>query len=144
MKRSIVLLVLIIVFSFNINAQKTNPVIQEVTSLLMLQKEAWNVADIDTYMSYYWNSDSLRCMGKNGVIKGWQQTLDKYKRAYPNKETMGYLTFDDLDYEIIDKDNIIIMGSWNIMRIKDSVGGYFSLLWRKIDDKWVIIIDHTS
>lgn len=144
MKRIISVLIVIVAFSLNLNAQKSNTVIKEVTTSLMLQRDAWNGNDIDTYMSYYWDSDSLRFMGKNGVTRGWQQTLVKYKKSFPTKETMGYLTFDNLEYEIIDADNIIIIGSWNIMRPNDSVGGYFSLLWRKIDGRWVIIIDHTS
>ena len=134
----------IIAFSFGTYAQKTNAIIKEVTSLLMLQKDAWNQGDLDKYMSYYWKSDSLRFMGKSGVTKGWQNTLDKYKKSFPDKETMGNLTFDNLQYESINKDNIIVIGSWKLIRTKDNVGGYFSLLWRKINHKWVIIIDHTS
>jgi hypothetical protein len=144
MKRLISLLIFIIAFAFSIQAQKTNPAIKEVTSLLMKQQSAWNEGNIDNYMSYYWHSDSLRFMGKNGVTKGWKNTLEKYKKSYPDKETMGILTFDNLEYEIIDNDNIIVIGSWKLSRIKDNVGGYFSLLWRNINHNWVIIIDHTS
>ncbi|MEI6820905.1 MAG: nuclear transport factor 2 family protein [Bacteroidota bacterium] len=144
MKRIITAMLLFVAFSFGTYAQKTNIIIKEVTNLLMLQKDAWNQGDLDKYMSYYWKSDSLRFMGKSGVTKGWQNTLDKYKKSFPDKETMGNLTFDNLQYESIDKDNIIVIGSWKLVRTKDNVGGYFSLLWRKINHKWVIIIDHTS
>ena len=144
MKRILSFLILIIVFSYNSHAQKTNPIIKEVTSLLMLQRDAWNEGNIEKYMSYYWHSDSLRFMGKSGVTKGYQNTLAKYKKSFPDKETMGILTFENLEYEVIDKNNIIVIGSWKLLRTKDNVGGYFSLLWRKINNKWVIIIDHTS
>ena len=137
-------MLLFVAFSFGTYAQKTNIIIKEVTNLLMLQKDAWNQGNLDKYMSYYWKSDSLRFMGKSGVTKGWQNTLDKYKKSFPDKETMGNLTFDNLQYESIDKDNIIVIGSWKLVRTKDNVGGYISLLWRKINHKWVIIIDHTS
>lgn len=144
MKRILSFLIILFALNFNVNAQKTNTIIKDVTTLLMLQKDAWNEGNIDKYMSYYWQSDSLRFMGKSGVTKGWQNTLDKYKKSFPDKETMGFLTFDNLQYELIDRDNIIVIGSWKLTRTKDNVGGYFSLLWRKINNKWVIIIDHTS
>jgi ketosteroid isomerase-like protein len=38
----------------------------------------------------------------------------------------------------------MVIGSWNLTRDKGNVGGYFSLLWRKINGKWKIVIDHTS
>ena len=144
MKRILSFLIILFALNFNVNAQKTNTIIKDVTTLLMLQKDAWNEGNIDKYMSFYWRSDSLRFMGKSGVTKGWQNTLEKYKKSFPDKETMGFLSFDNLQYELIDRDNIIVIGSWKLTRTKDNVGGYFSLLWRKINNKWVIIIDHTS
>ena len=27
---------------------------------------------------------------------------------------------------------------------KENIGGYFSLIWKRVDGKWVIISDHTS
>ena len=47
-----------------------------------------------SFMQPYWKSDSLMFMGKNGVVWGWQPTLDNYKKGYPNKDAMGQLSFD--------------------------------------------------
>ncbi|MFZ4402210.1 MAG: DUF4440 domain-containing protein [Bacteroidales bacterium] len=116
----------------------------EIKNLMKAQEIAWNQGDIPAYMQYYWQSDSMLFVSKKGVTKGWQQTLDHYLKSYPDKQIMGTLTFDHLSFQFIDNNNMIIIGSWQLIRDKGDVGGYFSLLWRKIKGKWKIIIDHTS
>jgi len=37
-----------------------------------------------------------------------------------------------------------MLGSWELKREKDTLGGHFSLLWKKIDNEWKIVSDHTS
>jgi len=48
-------------------------------------------------MKAYWKSEELQFGGANGITKGWQKTLNNYKRGYPNKATMGKLTFQIKD-----------------------------------------------
>jgi ketosteroid isomerase-like protein len=117
---------------------------EEIKKLLKEQETAWNNGDIPAYMQYYWKSDSMMFVGKNGVTYGWQQTLDHYLKSYPDKATMGVLTFDHITPQYIDKNNMIVIGSWQLIREKGNIGGYFSLLWRRINGKWKIVIDHTS
>lgn len=113
--------------------------------LLMKEQEAaWNQGNIPVYMQHYWKSDSMLFISKKGPTHGWQQTLDNYLKSYPDKATMGNLIFDNLSFQYINKNNIIIIGSWQLTREKGNIGGYFSLLWRKIKGKWKIVIDHTS
>ena len=44
-------------------------------------------------MEGYWKSDSLKFYGSNGVTYGWQNTLDRYKKAYPTEDHTGTLSF---------------------------------------------------
>ena len=67
---------------------------KEIRSLLQQQTAAWNKADIEGFMQTYWRSDSLMFIGKNGVVWGWQPTLDNYKKSYPGTAAMGQLAFD--------------------------------------------------
>lgn len=117
---------------------------KEVEQLMKEQETAWNNGDIPSYMLHYWQSDSMMFVSKKGVTYGWKQTLDNYLKSYPDKETMGSLKFDKLIFQYIDKNQLMVIGSWNLIRDKGNVGGYFSLLWRKINGKWKIVIDHTS
>ncbi|MCC8410826.1 nuclear transport factor 2 family protein [Mucilaginibacter sp. UR6-1] len=117
---------------------------QAILKVLDKQREAWNNGDIDTFMQTYWKSDSLTFVGKSGPTYGWQNTLDNYKRGYPDKAAMGFLTFKILKVNLIDKTNAFVLGGWNLKREKDAPGGYFTLWFRKIKGEWLIVCDHSS
>lgn len=107
------------------------------------QEISWNNADIPGFMNHYWNNDSLKFIGSKGITYGWKNTLENYLKSYPSKEEMGILTFTIVESTQLSKTSIYVIGKWELHKEK-SVGGYFTLLWRKIDGKWVIVSDHTS
>lgn len=115
-----------------------------IENALAAQQIAWNKGDIDAFMHYYWKSEQLLFLGKSGPTYGWQNTLDNYKKGYPDKATMGSLDFKILKIEKLSKKTYQVVGKWHLSRIKDEVGGYFTLLWKKINGQWVIVQDHTS
>lgn len=118
---------------------------QKIIHVLQLQRQAWNRGDLNEYMQGYWQSDSLTFIGKSGVNKGWNLTLFNYQKAYPDKETMGTLKFDVLTVELLSKTTAHVIGKWTLTRTKkESTGGYFTLLFKKIDGRWLIVCDHTS
>ena len=108
------------------------------------QQIAWNKGDIDGFMSSYWNDDSLKFIGKNGITHGWKNTLENYKKSYPDKATMGELTFTIINVDKLSDTSCYVVGKWDLKREKGDVGGYYTLLWKKINGKWVIVIDYTS
>ena len=116
----------------------------EIEKVLEMQTKAWNEGNIDQFMEGYWNSDSLSFVGKNGVTKGWKATTERYKKTYPDKATMGTLTFTLISKEKLGAENYLVIGKWHLQREKDDVGGHFSLVWKKIKGHWYIISDHTS
>ncbi|WP_345211613.1 nuclear transport factor 2 family protein [Mucilaginibacter gynuensis] len=115
-----------------------------IANVLETQRQAWNRGDLDEFMQQYWKSDSLLFVGKSGPTYGWQQTLDNYKKGYPDKAAMGTLTFKIIKINLIDKTNAFVLGGWNLKREKDSPGGYFTLWFRKINGEWKIVADHSS
>ncbi|MBK0380403.1 YybH family protein [Mucilaginibacter segetis] len=117
---------------------------QAIIKLMNQQQIAWNNGDIPGFMQGYWKSDSLMFIGKNGPTYGWQQTLDNYKRGYPDKAAMGQLTFRIDKVELLGKRDAFVMGAWHLKREGDEPGGYFTLWFRKIDGEWKIVCDHTS
>ena len=117
---------------------------QALIKIMNESQTAWNKGDINTFMQYYWKSDSVTFIGKTGPLYGWQNTLNRYKKAYPNKATMGKLTFGLLKISILDKENAFILGSWHLDRKSGAVGGYFTLWFKKFNGEWKIVCDHTS
>lgn len=117
----------------------------EVQSILSMQEKMWNEGNIDAFMQGYWKNDSLKFVSKDGVVYGWQKTYDRYKRTYPDRATMGVLKFEIVSKEQMGKEVYFIVGKWYLKRNeKGDIGGYFSLVFRKIKGKWLIVADHTS
>lgn len=116
-----------------------------ILATLDRQTNDWNAGKIDAFMSGYWESDSLMFVGKNGVTYGYQNTYQNYLKRYPDRATMGTLKFDILHLSFPAKGAAFIVGKWHLTRPEaGDVGGHYTLLWRKIKGKWVIVCDHTS
>ncbi|MFD0939860.1 YybH family protein [Pedobacter boryungensis] len=137
------ILVLTCLFSFQVQAQKINDK-QAILNLLEKQRTEWNKGNVEAFMQGYWKNDSLLFVGKSGATYGWQKTLDNYKKGYPNKAAMGFLTFGIKKVDLLTKDRAFVLGSWNVKQEKNELKGYFTLLLRKINGVWKIVVDHSS
>lgn len=115
-----------------------------IRDLMAAQVIAWNSGNIDAFMEGYWKSDSLLFVGSKGPTYGWQTTLENYKKRYPDTTVMGKLDFDILQVRLLSAENAFVLGKWHLARSIGDVGGYYTLLFRKIKGKWVIVADHTS
>ncbi|TAE46578.1 MAG: nuclear transport factor 2 family protein [Bacteroidetes bacterium] len=143
MKRS--LLILLLLLPVLLSAQKlASRHTEAILAVMDMQEKAWNQGDIPTFMQGYWHSDSLKFIGSNGITYGWQATNDRYLSRYPDRKTMGTLTFTILHLEATGPNSAWMAGKWHLSREIGDVGGHFTLLWRRIDGKWVIVSDHTS
>jgi len=115
-----------------------------VLNVLENQRTAWNNGNLEEYMEGYWNSDSLRFVGKNGVRYGWNETLAAYKKGYPSKKEMGYLSFNVISLEFLSENSAYMIGRWNLIRYENNISGHFLLIWKKINNNWRVIADHSS
>jgi len=140
MKKLILLFLLIIGTGITLHAQDK----QAIIKVMEVQRQAWNRGDIEGFMQGYWKSDSLMFVGKAASVYGWVNTLNRYKKSYPDKATMGYLTFDILKVDVLDPKNAFVFGAWHVKQDKGTIGGYYTLWFRKIDGAWKIVVDHTS
>jgi len=116
----------------------------EIKKTMDKQVKCWSNGDLDGYMDGYWKSDSLRFLGRKGLRKGWQTTLNNYKKAYPDKSAMGKLIFNNISFEPLNNKQMFVVGEWILERENDTLSGYYSLIWEKIDGQWEIIFDHTN
>ncbi len=114
-----------------------------IEAIMNQQAADWSNGNIEGYMNGYWKSDSLRFMGRKGITYGWTSTLEKYKNSYPTKEAMGELKFNYISFEPIGN-SMLVIGKWTIAYPNDTIGGYYSLIWKQINGEWKIVLDHTS
>lgn len=115
-----------------------------IRQVLEKQTAAWNRGDIVHFMDGYWENDSLMFIGKSGVTYGWTNTLNNYKKGYPDTAAMGKLRFDLITVKRLSRDYYFVVGKWFLERSIGNIGGHYNLLFRKIKGKWVIIADHSS
>lgn len=116
----------------------------EIRRVMSEQTAAWNAGDIEGFMRGYWNSPELKFVSGTNVTKGWQPTLERYRKNYDSRAKMGILTFSDLEITVLSKDAAVVLGTWALQREKDKPGGKFTLIFRKLKNDWRIVHDHTS
>ena len=116
----------------------------DLQDILNEQVDAWNRGDIEGFMDYYWRSVDLEFTSGDTLHRGWQATLDCYKRKYPTKEAMGWLDFDDLRVTAIAEDEAEATGRWRVRAGGKTSSGGFELKFRRIEGRWLIVRDHTT
>jgi ketosteroid isomerase-like protein len=116
----------------------------EIQNVLHAQQDAWNRSDIDAFMNGYWRSDKTVFVSGDGVTRGWQKVLDRYKQKYSDRAKMGTLTFSDLEITPLSNDSAVTLGAWKLKRASDEPHGRFTLIFRRLPEGWRIIHDHTS
>ena len=137
------------------NSNQTNQVPQEkvqtkntealdkaaILKVMKDQEIAWSNNDLEGFMKGYIKSDSLKFYGKSGLTKGWQQTLDNYKKGYPTKNHSGTLTFTVNDISKIESSSYWVMGNYFLSREVGDAMGVFMIIFKKIDGAWKIVAD---
>ena len=115
-----------------------------IRAVLDAQVAAWNRGDVDAFMEGYWKSDSTEFVGANGIVRGWQAVLDRYRKSYPDREAMGTLAFSDVEVSPLCPTAALVTGHFHLQREKDQPSGVFTLVFRRFPEGWKIINDHTS
>jgi ketosteroid isomerase-like protein len=115
-----------------------------IRRVLSEQTAAWNHGDIEGFMKGYWENDSLMFIGKSGITYGWNNTLKNYKKGYPDTAAMGKLAFTLIQVKRLSKEYYHVTGKWFLKRSIGDIGGHYTLLFQKINGRWVIISDHSS
>ncbi|MEI6087734.1 MAG: DUF4440 domain-containing protein [Bacteroidota bacterium] len=138
---AIFLLFFSLVFSENLTAQNSD--VTAIKNLLLRQRDDWNKGDVTNFMKGYWESDSLLFIGKS-ISNGYQETLNNYKKSYPDVAAMGHLDFEFVEFRKLSPEYYFVIGKWHLKRTIGDVGGAYTLLFRKIKGFWTIVVDHSS
>ncbi len=138
------LLLIIIAPIFAQSDEQKTKIGGDIRKVMDDQSTAWNSGDIDGFMKGYWQSEKLVFISGDNVTKGWQPTLDRYKKGYDTRAKMGVLKFSELEFFVLSKNAAIVLGSWELTREKDNPKGKFTLTFRKFKEGWRIVMDHTS
>ena len=142
MQRLLITVFILFLSTQVVNAQSKDEL--SIRTILAEQTREWNNGNLESFMKGYWESDSLMFIGKSGITYGWQKALDNYKRGYPDTTAMGKLNFELITVKRLSEDYFFVVGKWHLTRSIGNIGGAYTLLFRKIKNKWVIVTDHSS
>lgn len=115
-----------------------------IEAVIREQEAAWNRGDVEAFVEHYWKSDDLTFSSGGKTTRGWAETLQGYRERYPTPEKMGRVAFSRLEITPLGDAAAMVLGEWRLERSSDPVGGNFTLVFRKLDERWVIVHDHTS
>ena len=117
---------------------------KSIRQILSDQIRNWNNGDLENFMVGYWENDSLLFIGKSGPKYGYQAALANYRKGYPDTAALGKLQFELLQMKRLSVMYYFVAGKFHLQRTIGDLEGYFTLLFKKIKGKWVIVVDHSS
>ncbi len=141
------LITLLFLAAFSSRSTGAQPQSDDAAAILTLlndQTAAWNRGDIEGFMNGYWNSNLTEFVSSDGVSRGWQALLERYRRSYPDRKAMGHLTFSDLEIRVECSTAAYALGEYHLQRENDNPSGVFTLNFRKFPEGWRIVVDHTT
>ncbi|HRO06458.1 MAG TPA: DUF4440 domain-containing protein [Ferruginibacter sp.] len=115
-----------------------------IRSIMDEQVMAWNSGNLEAFMEPYWKNDSLAFIGKSGITYGWNNTLSRYQKSYPDAAAMSKLQFTIIHIQKTGKHYRYVTGKWMLKRTAGDLSGHFTLVFKKINGRWLIISDHSS
>ncbi len=117
-----------------------------IRKVLQSQVDAWNRHDLDVFMAGYWNSPELTFFSGATVTRGWQPTLERYRKKYQSAGAeMGKLEFQDLQVEMLGPKSAFVRGKFLLtLSSGKQPHGLFTLVFRQFPEGWRIIHDHSS
>lgn len=116
----------------------------EIRTVLDAQVADWNEGNIRGFMNGYTRQDTLIFISNGTMRTGWQNSFYAYVRNYPDQASMGTLSFEDLHIQVLSTSAVLVIGRYRLVRANDEPLGLFSLVFKKQNNGWRIIHDHTS
>jgi uncharacterized protein (TIGR02246 family) len=117
---------------------------QAIRQVVARMEAAWNRGDFAGYMEGFKKPDVV-FVSRGEFQKDWQGTLDHYVRDYGGRpERRGRLRFFDLRIEMLGPDAAQLIGRYRLEGGERPQDGINTRLFRKVDGKWVIALNHVS
>lgn len=117
---------------------------KELLSEMKASERAWNDGSLERFMGSYLRSEKLVFAGNGEYSHGWNEALERYKKGYPDQAAMGKLTFSEMAITVLTGDAALVFGRWHLDKTDEESSGLFTLLFRKTDEGWRIVHDHSS
>ncbi len=107
----------------------------------------WNAGDLGRFMAVYSETPETSFVTKEGVLRGKAVMSERYRTKYDfaNAAKRGVLTFETLDFRLLDPTHAIYIGRYTLTYADGKTqSGPTSLVFAKEAGGWKIIADHSS
>lgn len=115
----------------------------EIDSAMKEQVDSWNSGELAGFMKYYWRSEEMTFHGSNRRLQGWETLNSMYIETYSGAQR-GILEFSGIEINALSPESAYVLGDWKV-ELPDTVKqGKFTLIWKRMDEGWRIVHDHSS
>lgn len=120
--------------------------IEAIKVVLDKQEADWNKGDLDAFLGGYWRDPGVVFQSGGTKNVGFEAMRDRYQKRYKaDGKAMGKVAFSKVEIIPLGDDSAMVRGGWGLtMPDGTTPGGLFTLIFRKFDDEWKIVHDHTS
>ncbi len=142
--KKVIICVLLIVGCWHFNrAQSTGDqdARNKIMAIMKAQEQAWSNQDLEGFMKGYWENDSLKFYGSQGITYGYGNILENYRKRYPSKAHTGILRFRINDLSKIEDGSYFVLGEYHLTREVGDANGVFMIIFKNINGEWKIIAD---
>ncbi len=116
----------------------------QIKAVLDRQVVDWNRGDTEGFLLGY---DPKAIFVGEKITRGLDQVRVRYQTHYPTRASMGKLAFSDIEVHMIDPAHAYVIGRFHLERTQEGGGdtsGVFTLLFKRTEKGWKILVDHTS
>jgi uncharacterized protein (TIGR02246 family) len=116
----------------------------QIRAVIARQAVDWNRGDTEGFLLGY---DSKTIFVGDKITRGLEQVRVRYQTHYPTRASMGKLTFSDIEVHMMGATSAFVIGRWRLERSQEAggeTGGVYTLLFKKTEKGWKIVLDHTS
>ena len=114
-------------------------VAKEISTLLDGQAAAWNQGDLASFCSAY--ADDAVFLSTSGVTSGREAVLTRYKKRYPDRQSMGNLSFEVISTRLRPR-FASVAARWKLVYSNQKeVAGLTLLVLEREGQAWKIVQD---
>ncbi len=115
-----------------------------IRSVLVAQGEAWNRGDLSGYMDSFARNERTRHIFNRDITVGYSAIEARFQSRYPDPSNMGTISHSDLDVTVLAPDAAFAFAHWSFEHEGKTFAGVFTLIFRHLDGRWVIVHDHST
>lgn len=118
----------------------------EARAALRGQMDAWNAGDLESALGSYRPGPEMIWVSQTGMDLGLDAFAEDLRRRFGSDPSgMGVYSGEVLHAEALGPDAVILIVRWRIENDgRRLFGGVSTQIWRPIDGRWRIVVEHAS